>query len=66
MKVAFEAAPANFLPLLILPAAVSPMETAQRLDAIIKRLADLDKDLEQLISLGNDIGDLEANINKFL
>lgn len=42
------------------------MTDNQRLDALVDGLKDLDKDLDQLISLGNDIGQLDVNLNRLL
>lgn len=42
------------------------MDSNSRLDRLIERLRDLDNDLEQILLLANDVGNMEVNIRKFL
>lgn len=46
--------------------AAHPMAGEDRLDGLVRRLRDLDKDLEQIILLGMDISELSKNIDRLL
>lgn len=44
----------------------APKDANERLDVLIERLRELDRDLDPLVSLSNDLGCLDGNINKFI
>jgi len=55
-----------YLKIHVTPMSQTTEDTNRRLGMLTERLRELDKDLDPLVSLANDLGCLDGNISKFI